>query len=43
MNTSYINWSDIIFQFGWLVLLCAIGFVVYKIVKIRRINKHLNK
>jgi len=42
MNTTSINWTDIAFQFGWLIFLISLVFLVYKIIKIRQKNKRSN-
>ncbi|MDR7240915.1 hypothetical protein [Priestia megaterium] len=43
MNTSSINWADISFQIFWLILLVSIGLFVWKVINVRKPNKHFNK
>ncbi|AJH79599.1 hypothetical protein BF29_1496 [Heyndrickxia coagulans DSM 1 = ATCC 7050] len=41
---QYVNWPDVVFQLGWLIFLCAAGFAIYKILKIRKMKtQHLKK
>ena len=36
---SSINWFDTVYQIGFVALVVAIGFLIYKIIKIKRMNK----
>ncbi|AKP76671.1 hypothetical protein ACLZHR_19265 [Priestia aryabhattai] len=43
MDISSVNWADVAFQIFWLILMVSLGLFIYKVVQVKKQNKHFGK